>query len=80
MRSNLYKIVITIFLFCLAACGPSESALQEAASQTQAAQPTITHTPEPTATRTLEPTITPTITQRPPPRRNPSSSPSRQKT
>lgn len=44
----------------LVACAPSESQLQTAIAQTQAAQPTATNAPVPT--ETPPPTLTPTIT------------------
>jgi hypothetical protein len=49
----------------LSACGTSESAIQTAIAQTEAANPTETKTPKPTNTPTF--TITPTNTPKPPP-------------
>lgn len=51
-----------LFTFILAACAPSERAIQTALAETQAAMPTATLTPIP-PTDTPSPTNTPTTTQ-----------------
>jgi len=60
------KLLLVLFIaIILGACAPSESAVNTAIAQTQAANPTPTFTPKPTFTPT--PTITPTITPSPSP-------------
>jgi hypothetical protein len=58
MKSAVRFITVIIILLLLVSCVPTETKVQEAIMQTQAAQPTATSTPEPTATATLEPTPT----------------------
>ena len=71
MKKYFGFILIIVFGEILSACTTSESAIQTAIAQTEAAKPTETETPKPTNTPTLtftpEPTITPTNTQTPSP-------------
>lgn len=64
-------VFLTVALIILVSCSPSETAIQTAIAQTEAAKPTDTKapvdtaTPVPTATETQLPTSTPTITRTP---------------
>jgi hypothetical protein len=60
------KMILLIIVFLLAACSPSEAAVQTAVEETRAAQPTNTYTsepPTPTITLTPAPTDTPRPTK-----------------
>jgi len=66
---NFSALLLIVGLF-VSGCQPSETAIQTAMAQTQAANPTSTFTPippTPTVTPTETPTITPTITPSPTP-------------
>ncbi len=64
---NFYALLFIVVLFG-SGCQPSDTAIQTAMAQTQAANPTSTFTPiPPTETPTTTPTETPTITPSPTP-------------
>ncbi len=68
---HFYAFLLIVVLF-VSGCQPSETAIQTAIAQTQAANPTSTFTPippteTPTETPTVTPTETPTITPSPTP-------------
>lgn len=65
MRKIIVLLFVLIFVLFLAACTPSESGIQTAIAETQAAiPPTVTSTPIP-PTETSEPTATQTLTRTP---------------
>jgi len=67
------KLLLLVFALILAACAPSEAAIQTAISQTQAAYPTDTVVPTKEPTQTFTPTLTstPTLTKTITPTRTP---------
>ena len=71
MKKISYSFALIYLLLSITSCTTSESAIQTAMANTQAAMPTSTDTPEPTATFTLEPsptnTNTPTVIPSPTP-------------
>jgi len=65
MKKYFRFILVIVFGVILSSCSTSESAIQTAIAQTEAAKPT--EPPKPTETETPEPTNTPTSTQTPSP-------------